>query len=541
MPDADAENVSFLRRTTYSYDYLDRVIETQQWLRLPDDDNDGEAITTRYSYDDAVRELPAVDGNGNTAINGYSVAECHVELDEDDSCTLVRRHIYDAFDRIREVEDTFGHITRYEYQTAFTVDNGFQITTYQQGDDLQFTEVAQQLFNARWQLIEVSQHDRLFWELAYGFNSFNLQSLNMRAELRNIDNNNILVTDSYNLLTQNWSDFTQGNPSEISTSHITIDTNRFARPENKQVACLHHAQKWRSIMIFWVVLNKLLTVTNTVFNRIYCALGNHHSQVITYHPQIDGETLLEADCNMVDFAESVIYDAQGRLVSVNNDNGERTYHYEAHAGFWQTTVTFTHDDRIATWILQYDSVGNLLNWRDENNLLREYSYDALGRLIRVFVENQPEASFSFTYNELNLLTQMRDDLGRGTRYAYNNQGQLTVEQDIQTSNATIYGYNSDGMLATVISPLGNTTTYLYENNHHPERLTGIIDSTGNITRFEVPEDPNQLVVTDARNNQTTYTFDTYGRLWRIDDALPDRNAQNEAIDIGLNSSRELDL
>jgi YD repeat-containing protein len=159
-----------------------------------------------------------------------------------------------------------------------------------------------------------------------------------------------------------------------------------------------------------------------------------------------------------------------------------------------------------------------MRWIDEYGVPHDYYHDTLGRLRRVVVDDQPEASFTYVYNAIGLLESSLDDLGRGTLYAYDDLGRMTVQQNARTADATIFGYNGD-LLTTAISPLGNTATYLYNDPNDPSRLTGVIEPSGDTVQFTWDGAANNLIYTSPRGNRTTYSFDSVGALWRITDAL----------------------
>lgn len=132
----------------------------------------------------------------------------------------------------------------------------------------------------------------------------------------------------------------------------------------------------------------------------------------------------------------------------------------------------------------------------------------------------PEGSFTFEYNAANLLTQKADDLGRGFAYTYNPFGQMTATRNLRTGDTTTYVYTSTGLLRSVISPLGNNTTYLYDDTStfDPTRLTQIIDATGGQHRYEWDDAAGTLTYINPLGNETVYHYDSFGLLWQVRDA-----------------------
>jgi len=237
---------------------------------------------------------------------------------------------------------------------------------------------------------------------------------------------------------------------------------------------------------------------------------------------LDGQA---ASCEVgANFSQQFIYDAAGRLLRADDEYGQRTLAYyplpEAHV--WEVIVDLTDPLTNATykWTLRYNGVGEILYWLDEYGTEHAYTYDTLGRLTTVVTAQQPEASYTFTYNDANLLTQVQDGAGRGTAYNYNERNLVISQLDIRTAQAFSYAYTPTGRLNTVIAPQGETTTYRYEDPNDPTRLTSVIDPSGSERRFNWNDENNELIYTDPLNRTSSYLFDGTGMLWRINDALP---------------------
>lgn len=191
---------------------------------------------------------------------------------------------------------------------------------------------------------------------------------------------------------------------------------------------------------------------------------------------------------------------------------------------------YTFDAVEALLITLHDTKQNQPVGIDFNHLIRviEGSYSGsidiadLELLIMVLAEKvNPEASFRFVYNAADFVTQEVDDLGRGFAYTYNSFGQMTAKRNLKTGDTTTYVYTSTGLLRSVISPLGNNTTYLYddESQFDPTRLTQVIDAAGGQHRYTWDDVDGTLTYTNPLGNQTVYHYDSFGMLWQITDSL----------------------
>jgi YD repeat-containing protein len=490
-------NGDLLRRTTYTYDALNRVATETRWL-TPFDGAEADItlpLTTRYTYSalPVLTNQPGEIGANQRVINGYQITIT-------DAHGRTWRYAYDALDRIRQVENELRHITRYDYLTTEIENNINGLTVIQREirDNTLFS-TTEYIFDLRWQLRSVTLNGETF-EFFFEGDTTRLQAL--RARLAG-------------LAEQTWNAYTQGRPAETRMVQVPSALNQ----EGNAPAL--------SLTADYDFRGRPTHVTDsggTTYNVLYCPLEFGAQKTVYFHTTTTSANNNNGDeypCDSGDFARAVYHDARGRLMRVDDSGSTRTYTYTAQPGGWNVQVTFTDSTSAAefNWQLIYNGAGDLVRWVDENGITRNYRYDILGRLRRVEVPGQPEASFTFDYNAADLLISELDDLGRGTFYNYNERGQLTVKQDARTANATIYGYNARGQLSTVISPLGSTTTFRYDDPTDPARLTGIIEPTGNNIQFAWEDANNRLVYTGPRGNSTAYTFDSFGALWRIDDAL----------------------
>ncbi len=477
---------TYLRRTTFTYDVLGRLETENRWLLPPADalNDNGEPlppqpVTTRYAYRpvQSLRSLQGDDATLNLFFSGYAV-------DMFDPLGRTTSITYDALGRVREAEDPFGLVTRYNYAVrAANSVNALRISEQQARGGSVFSST-EYLFDFRWQLRNVIRDGRE-WAIFYDGNSTRLRGIEALGA---------------GIAFQDW-------PAYAGSRPVSVDV--------LQDPTISQAR--RNLAVDYDFKGRPLVTTGgdgVRYAVAYCPVdgGGERAVYRRFAPDAEQTDL----CATAVFDSAVTTDAAGRPVEVRTGETTHAYTYVAQAGGWQIDIAFTGPDATAAWSLRYNSAGDLLQWIDENGITHRYEYDTLGRLVRVEVPDAPEASYTFSYNEGDLLTASVDDLGRGTTYVYSERGQLAVAQDVRTGNATIYGYNAAGWLASVISPLGNTTTYLYDDLG---RLTGINGATGSQQRFEWDDDARTLTYIDPRENRIVYEFDAFGTVWRITDAL----------------------
>jgi YD repeat-containing protein len=423
----NGQDGSLLRRETYTYDSLNRMTSETQWLSPTSSDTftDLRPLTTTYAYG-ALRSLTALPGSadqGVTIINGYTVAVT-------DPYGRTQRFIYDAHDRIRQAEDTSGRIIRYDYSTSdpgmFT--NGLRITRRDVLNN-RLLSTTDYIFDLRWQLRTVTQDDAT-WELLLVGDTTRIRAIRAPQD---------------GVREQLWDDYDQGRPSGVETTQMPLSLVSGTRLPSPSLDVTYDFQGRP---------NRIADGERNTYNILYCPLENGGEKIVTLKPDatvqscdrdLDGSSQIPA----IDVIKAVYFDAQGRLISVNDTDGVRTYTYTPFPGGWVVAVAFSENDTdvLGSWELRYNGAGDLTQWTDENGIVHHYEHDMLGRLWRVWVEGQPEASFSFRYNEIDLLVSMLDDVGRGTYYSYDNLGRLSPNR-MHTANATIFA--ADGMLSTII-------------------------------------------------------------------------------------------
>ncbi|MBC8171310.1 MAG: RHS repeat protein, partial [Anaerolineae bacterium] len=476
-----------LRHITYSYDLFDRLLEETVYVEQStgiDTPPTVVPLTTRYTYT-PVASL--VDPDRQVTINGYSITK-------QDSYGRREIYTYDAFNRIRQVEDTLRRVTRYDYDNTPSVlfNNGFRI----QQRDLRGTQI--------------------FATTVY--------DLDLHGQLRTVNRTAGADTITWTLITEGdpvqprfleavgadivsltWTGFQGAAANSVELRPVLLPLESTTQQPPTRLSTVYD------------FLNRPTQITDgrgIITRNAYCVNADGSYEIRISMP---GQAVDTFGCASDTYAEREVYDAHDRLIIATDATGTRTfnYQYDLEAQEWVVIVAF---GGRYTWELRYNPAGDLTRWLDEAAIVHEYQHDGAGRLTRVRVPDAPEASFTFTYYASGLLASQVDDLGRGSLYQYDERGLLLVEQDAQTADASTFAYGPFGEMTSAISPLGNTTTFRYDDPADPTRLTGVTDPTGVLETFTWNAADNSLIYADARGSQTRYTFDALGQLWRLDDA-----------------------
>ncbi len=276
-----------------------------------------------------------------------------------------------------------------------------------------------------------------------------------------------------------------------------------------------------------------------------------------------------------DIVTSYSYTAAG-LIDLVTDPAGRVMDYDYDSFGRLIKITFAvGTPSEASQHFEYDSVGNLTAFIDENGNRTEYAYDILNNRLETIIEADPDGAgvltspiTSFTYDEvgnLKTLTDPRnhtitydyDTLNRVvtitdpdpdgaagsltslvTNYEYDESGNLAVvKESYQQDNQLIsrqreYEYDPRGRLISTIDPEGGITDYSYDLDNNLTSITNSLgheskfeydirnrllretDAAGQVTRYNYDATNNLVAVTDRNQNTTRFFYDDAGRLSR---------------------------
>ncbi len=503
---AKTDAKDYLSRTTYEYDPADkmgRISASVRWLA-----GTGEPVASRTTYQYAPQ--PKLDQVGNyEAIGGTKVTQT-------DAYGRQTVAVYDALGRIRLMGDEQGTLRRFDYTVSGVQNplpaaqinpNGLKVveTDYHTG---KLTATTNYLFDYGWQLTGVIRTEQNpfvtipgSWQAEWRLFSQTVNALNpnvksLIAPVEDFPDPGIVYSDTY----------VNGRPTGFTAQRTNPLTGKPDIDPNLKTS--------------FDFLGRPLELTQTVS-------GFAQSMLISYCVQASGGTLElrskpgapAVSCDKPeDAALALSYDAHQRLIGSADANGTRTITYSADTTNGGTTVEIEaaslSGGAISKWSLAYDAAGHMTAWTDEQGVAHSYTYDTLGRLTSVTVADQPEASFTFEYNLADLLVKKVDGTGRGIAYNYDAAGRLILQQNVLTKDAFSYTYDTHGQLSSQISPLGSVTTYEYTDPVDPTRLTAVITAAGR-EQFTWNDANATVTYIDPRGNQTVYTFDGLGELWKV--------------------------
>jgi len=221
--------------------------------------------------------------------------------------------------------------------------------------------------------------------------------------------------------------------------------------------------------------------------------------------------------------ESFTYDADGNMLTAQNDSGTYTMTYDA-----LNRLITTQDPFGLTLTYTYDADGNRTQVQDSLGGVTNYIYDADNELTseQFGGTGQTPLRIDLTYDaDGEILTETRYSNLAGTQvvvvssYTYNNDGQITSLVDVNGSGNTVadftYTYDQAGRLTSDDS-LGVTTTYTYDADNEllseSSSLATIdysYDANGNRTGGGNVVGPDNQLLSDGTWN---YTYDADGNL-----------------------------
>ncbi|MCB2173528.1 hypothetical protein KQH65_12385 [archaeon] len=171
------------------------------------------------------------------------------------------------------------------------------------------------------------------------------------------------------------------------------------------------------------------------------------------------------------------------------------------------TCTVYPDGRNFT--KSYTASGQLQTTLDENGKPTIYAYNEFDQLIEI---NDPISLLEkFTYDNAGFKISREDSLGRKWEYSYDEMGRLKDEKDPSAAVSTTT-YNSFGNVVSYGDRKGNTTILDYDALG---RLASVQDGTGLIKSYTYDGAGRLSTLTDGNGNTTSYDYDALGNNSRI--------------------------
>lgn len=210
-----------------------------------------------------------------------------------------------------------------------------------------------------------------------------------------------------------------------------------------------------------------------------------------------------------------VYDAKSRVKEQYSEgdavNKKWAFYY---TGYENTQV----DPKNGKIVYLYDDKSRSIGQIDAEGNKYEKIYDGQDHLIEsVTPANKlfgfTLASKKYTYDADHNMTSQEDELSNVRNYTYDSQHHLLVESD-NRGNTADFTYNAHHQVLTVTDKKGILTqTNTYNTNGELETVTDAgsntttysYDSYGNVDRVDYPDDTFETMITNARGDRTHFT------------------------------------
>ncbi len=205
------------------------------------------------------------------------------------------------------------------------------------------------------------------------------------------------------------------------------------------------------------------------------------------------------------------YNASQLVTNKLSPTGLQT-EYQYTNGFLSKTIDYSGTNALRTNSFTY-TAGQLTSFTDERGLTTDYTYDALRRPVttRWSIDS---TGITNVYTNLSLVLRY-DRMGSVEKWQYNNFQEVTRYTNAN-GGVTINTMCTCGALDSVMDPVGNTTSYFYDNNGRLT-LTMLPGSGGNITNTY--DSVHRLRYrSDSFGRIQTNDYNIQGRLLQVSDA-----------------------
>ncbi|MBI4789760.1 MAG: hypothetical protein HY782_22235 [Chloroflexi bacterium] len=240
---------------------------------------------------------------------------------------------------------------------------------------------------------------------------------------------------------------------------------------------------------------QILTITNPT-NGVITYTYNADATVASFKDSETGETKLG-------------YDHAQRLNKITRADGSTVeYIYDQN-----DRLTLIVEPNFRFTRFEYDANDNLVKLFDANGKATTFEYDAMDRVTKITdrvgqtANASTPLSTSLTYDQLGHLASVTDPTGVATQYGYDPRGWLNAIT--RGGNVWKLGYDDEGIVTSVTSPLGNTAKF---QNDKLGLLASSTDPLGNTSTLARDAMNRMISVTDALKRETKYGYDANGWL-----------------------------
>jgi RHS repeat-associated protein len=536
--------------TTYEYDFMGRqtkVIDTY-------------SRQTSYEYDDNGRLLKTIDPDGNETTNSYNTLGQLVA--STDTLGRIISYEYNAKGLLTKTTNPAGYVTRSEYNADGTlresIDPDGNPTSYTYDDLKRMLSTTDAEGNTTYTTYDAAGNVATNTDAMGNTTTYTYDALGRQIKQTFEDG-------SY---TETFYDGA-GNQIQTKDAKGNATTNEF--DELNRLKSSTDA-KGNVTSYTYSSSGQQATVTDPLGNvtsYAYDTLGRTVS--VTFPGGGNNSTTYDALGNVINSTDAKgetttnAYDVLNRLVS-STDPGGHVTSYTYHAGGNRLTMTDGNGNTTTyrynnlnqlveetnalgkSTRFTYDVIGNTTSVSNPTGATTTYTYDNLGR--QTSVKNAKDVVVDYLYDANGNRIQMKDGRNVNTRYQYNDKGLLVsvtenyrsgVTGDNETNVTTEYSYDANGNRTGITDAKGNETTFTYDELN---RLVSESDALDNTTSYSYDAAGKRVTVADAMGRTTRYTYSVRGLLTNIDYPDPDAdvsysydaNGQRIGMQDGLGST-----
>ncbi len=206
------------------------------------------------------------------------------------------------------------------------------------------------------------------------------------------------------------------------------------------------------------------------------------------------------------------YDVINFKTTIKDSNGRKTI--QTYDSSYNIISSVDAEGKTTTYEYNKDSsgrnnYGEQKSVTDRNGGVTSYTRDILGNITKI---TNPDGSYKqYVYDSKNNVIKEIDENGKVTFYVYDSNGINMVKKVIPLNSTDIYSDSADQTKFAI-------TQYIYYSDSEALSLSyrakgllkQVIDPMGNITTYSYDEHGNVITVTDAVNNVTTYEYNLIG-------------------------------
>ena len=462
-----------------------------------------QGVVTKLSYDNNENIVSETNAAGDTIRYEYDKLDMLVKIITPEGGE--RRFSYDKVGNMTKIIDELGNVTSYEYtsngklskvidakgnETSYKYDTvGNLIEVKRIGE---FDEITSYEYDLNGNVTKVT--DPLMNSDIYTYDG-------MGRVISKLDRDENFTNISYNSIGQ-VEKITYSDDNEVKMSYDELGFLKEIEDLNGKIE------------IETDILGRVLTTTDYSGNRVLYEYENNKRKSMTYPDgkkldyQYNDNGLLSSIClnnsSLISYTyddmarpltklmsngqeSDYTYNSIGRLSSVTHKLGDKieslSYRYDLSGNKTEVVKHRLNETDNGTFTYGYDALNQLTSVSKDNNLLREYTYDAFGnRASKKSYKDTIEESI-YTYNKNNQL--IKEFMPSVTKiYDYDKRGNLTTitSNDVVTDSYE-YGINNQ-LISSSIVKNNDRVTSSYSYNGLGQRIGEVVSN---------PKDPEKKI------------------------------------------------